>query len=346
MSALASHEHSPDILKFPAVRRNSPKPDNCPTLREVYQRHYLPTLGKRARKTLTDYNTILNDWERLTDNQPVNVINRSFLTSFQTQLSEELIRRGKNSPHILRSPATVNKKFRVLKPLVEYCFPPDRSNPEGMGIVKYCLFPESLEEKTRIPKTYSGKQIRALMHATFHKSIIWPFQETSLMWQTIIVCGWNFGARTYDLFDLCWEDVDFTYNRGQGAVRFTACKTSKLQRIPMHPIARSYLLKLKSRSSTDAVFPQFHKTNSSSIYRNWKKLLSAAGLPLDYHLEDFRKTANTRYETEVEGSGKWILGHSLKGVNAKNYYDPTPKVFKAIRRHKQPKAFKEILSFS
>lgn len=347
MSALATQDATPYIVKFPLLASVPPTPQSSLTLRNVFDQHYLPILGKRTDSTLRDYKALLNDWERLTDDQSVDVINRRFLMSFQSELAEEEYRKGKNSPLVRRSPATVNKKFRFLKPLVACCFPKDRFNPEGLGIIDYCRFPDRLEEVQRIPKIYSAKQINALMKATLHKSIMWPKYNTALTWQVLIVCGWNFGARTYDLFDLSWKDIDFSYRNGTGAVQFVACKTSKLQRIPMHRLVKAHLRKLRGfQVDTPDVFPQFAATNKKTLYRHWKKLLAHAGIESRRCFEDFRKTCNSTYNDHFDGVGSYVLGHSLSGVNAINYDNPTNRVFQAVQNLPQPKAFKEILKLN
>ncbi|TWT63158.1 Phage integrase family protein [Rubinisphaera italica] len=317
-----------------ALKLYNGDPDNADlTLRDLYETHLLEELDSPSVGTLSEYQTVINDWERLMQNSAVRHLSRKTVKNFQRHLANELIR---GNP---RSPATINKKLRTLGPLIRLAWPKDSHNPGGLGLCEYFKLPKPLTEENKVPFVYSGKQMNALYKAAAEMD--WPRRFPATTWRTIFVMHYTCGPRTFDLLSLKWSNVDFEYGRGRGAISFIAAKTGKRQRIPLKNVARRHLLKLREHSRTDYLFPGFQKSNHRHLYANWKKLLTLAGLPTTCHLEDFRKTCNTAYEERFPGVGEWILGHSLSRVNAKNYVNPTRMVLRAIRKLPVPTEFKQ-----
>lgn len=306
------------------------------TLRSVFDEKLLPKKrNKRAVKTLIEYGTVLNDWERLTDNNCVSSLDESTLVSFQEQLQQEPLPSGE-----FRSPATVNKKLRTIKPLIKLCWPKDSHNPSGLGHCDYFEFPERLPEDDPVPYIFSYDELSRMYAAC--NQLRWPRRHAALTWRTILVTHFCCGPRTYDLLSLKWSDVDFWY-RKTGAIRFRARKTRKLQRIPLHRVARAHLKALHEFSGAgEDVFPSFTYSNQSTIRRHWRRLKEHSGVPVGVVQEDLRKTCNTAYNDRWPGVGDFVLGHRLSGVNAKHYYDPTRIVFQAVRRLPVPDAFHSL----
>lgn len=318
----------------PTIRLFSPtEPTHQHTLRDVFEEHVLPDLKHKAAATLQDYLTILSDWERLTDDCPAGELSRSKLLEFREALQAERYR------HRHRSPATINKKFRFLRPLVRICWPADSHNPGGLGLCDYFRLPSSLPESKGLPFIFSHDQLNALYRAADWQA--WPTAEAPLIWKTLLVLHYSAGPRTYDLLSLEWSDVDFDY-KGVGSITFQARKTGKLQRVPLTPAARRHLLALQPTASTARVFPRFERSNKSTIRRHWRRLLEAAKIPAGPVMEDMRKTCNTAYNDLSPGVGDYVLGHRLAGVNAKFYYDPTNIVLDAVARLPMPEAFNSL----
>ncbi len=332
MSAIIQLPHS---IKLYRPENDTPeKPSSRLTLRQLYDEHLAVEVKTRSRKTEQDYQTILSDWERLMNDLPVSELSRSTLLEFRERLQLEKVN-GK-----FRSPATINKKFRVLGRFVRLCWPPDSHNPGGLNLCDYFLLPSRLPEEETLPRIFSYEELNSLYRACDAQT--WPRRNPAIIWKTIIVMHHCLGPRTYDLLELNWEDVDWDF-KGLGAVSFQATKTRKLQRLPLAPVARKHLEKLKEVSlSSKKVFPGFSYSNTTTVNRHWKKLAKRAGLSGNPHMEDMRKTCNTDYNDRWPGVGDWILGHSLGGVNARNYYNPTRIVLKAVQELPRPSAFDSL----
>jgi len=331
--------YSPDSPTFATTRVTPPANWPAPTLRQIFDQHVRPELQQHAPKTIEEYESLLNDWERLTGNPPASELSRSTLVEFREQLRQEKFRRSKISTPRLRSPATINKKFRTLFPLIRLCWPKDSHNPGGLGLCDYFPLPKRLKEEQKLPFVFSHEELDRLYDAAGSAS--WPARNAAIIWRTIFVLHYSTGPRTYDLLGLEWSDIDLEFGPF-GAVSFQASKTGKLQRIPLNRSTRAHLDQLRKSSRSKRLFPRFDYSNRSTILRNWRQLRAAAALPERARMEDFRKTCNTAYEDLSRGVGEWILGHRLGGVNAQNYYNPTNKVLDAVLALPLPSRFRSL----
>ncbi len=310
------------------------------TLRYCFESLILPDLKdeERAPTTLGEYEIVLSHWENYTANPPVCQIDREVLKAFRTKLVEKPYKRGKQKRK--RSPATVNKIMRTLKAAITPLWPADRHNSGGRGFVEFCKFPRPLAKVKKLPFVFNRTEMTLLYESAdacrppkqFRKS---PLYNPAL-WRAAMVLALNTGPRTWDLYQLRWEDVrwnDFRY----GSIFFSARKTAKMQRLPLNKCARAHLEHLRSlKLDAEKVFPGFSK--NKSFYAAWKRICEKAGVQVPF--ESFRKTCSTLHEDCVPRTGEWITGHGLRGVNAENYQNPTNRVFKAIYHLKQPRAFR------
>lgn len=311
------------------------------SLRAIYRRYVAPTLIDRAEKTREAYLTALSHWERLTCDPPVSVINSETLLNFQLDMKCELKRNGER-----RSSATVNKNLRVLHPLITLLMPPDVHNPDGLGIIPYLRFPRALAQPEQIPRVLTHAELDRLYE---NASVVrWPSEEATgikadLFWKTIIVALRNCGPRVYDLFELNSDSISFecedwpSFNLGW--IRFRANKTGKLQRIPINAVTMAHFKAILR--GTSRVFPScFSYSNKSRVLEHFRNIIDAARFIDPIVMNDLRKTCNTHYRRLGKPDvGDFILGHSSRGVNARNYYDPTLDVLEAVRDLPQPQSF-------
>ncbi|MBA4030859.1 MAG: integrase [Planctomyces sp.] len=317
------------------------------TLRQVYRIHIYRDL-EVGEDALSDYNHVINLWEKLALDRAVGKIDREAVKDFRSRLSNQLIDKGTTRER-KRSPATVNKLMRVFKALVRRMWPKDSRNPDGLGLVEYFRFPKPVSEPRNLLErfTFSRPQLSNLYNACIHAKPIKSHRHSHLynplLWQTALVLSLNCGPRTWDLFALKWANVDFSKYRF-GAVTFTAEKTDKTQTIPLNKVAAIHLRAVKALSlDATLIFPSFKK--NKTFYRCWKNICVAAQCQSmkgrNTRYEDNRKTCSTRYDDAFEGVGSWVTGHSLKGVNAKHYQDATARVRKAVYNLVQPRAFRQ-----
>lgn len=331
-------ESAPSLIKLfvpDAAAPDVPPAPRPQKLRDVFEQVHLPNLDQLAPKTLTDYGTLLRHWEKLTGNPDVAEITRSVVKDFQAKLLA-----GKNCRRGKRSAATVNKLFRVLKPLIRCCWPKDSRNPLGLGACDYFLFPKGAPVQRKLPRDLADDEISRLFAAAAHARCPGrPPIEPEKLWRAYLVLHLNCGPRTFDLLGWRWSQITFTEPREgcEATVEFVAQKTGKLQRIPLNATCAAALRAIRSES--EFVWPGWQRQNATHVRRTWIKLCDAAGVRCV--MEDFRKTCNTRYQTHAPGVGPWILGHSMIGVNATNYWNATRDILRAMATFPQPACYAE-----
>lgn len=294
------------------------------TLREIYDSHLLPSLRQRKAATRQGYLDALSHWERITHNPPVQQIDADLMLRFQQALIPG------------RSAQTVNKIMRTLHPLIVRTWPREMRNLSGLGLCELFAWPTALPVEETEPRVYSAAEVDALYAAA--EVATWPHVPgipAPRVWQTMMVCHYTAGPRTYDLGGWEWEKIrwdEFEF----GSVSFVAKKRTKLHRLPLHEVAAAHLRSIEG--DWTQVFPGFRRSNKSNIAKHWKRICAAAGVV--GVMEDFRKTCDTAYEDHSEGVGQWILGHSRRGVNARNYYNPTSRIVKAVATLPVPESFR------
>lgn len=308
------------------------------TLRQAFEVHVLPRLDERRPATLVEYWTLLAHWERLTENGPVGWIDREAVKQFRQRLIEETCRRG--TKRYRRSPATVNKILRTFAALIAPLWPADRFNPDGKGLVPYFAFPQPLPRQKRLPFVFSRRELSALYLAAEACRPTGGHRRSGLhlplLWRTAMAVALNTGPRTWDLFALRWEDVRWDDFR-HGAVFYRARKTGKIQRPPLNRVARAHLEAVRRLElDADQVFPGFRK--HKAFYAAWRRICARAGVQAPF--EAFRKTCSTWHDDVLSGVGAWLTGHSVRGVNAEHYQDPTRRVLRAVYRLRNPLEFR------
>lgn len=320
------------------------------SLRAVWEQHVQPDLPHDAAvKTVQGYTDALSHWEALTGDAPVHRISRELLREFQHKLLQ-----GKHSKTGDRSPATVNKILRTIRPLIVRCWPKDSHNPDGLGLIDYFRWPQAIKWQKRIPRVLSDEEITALFNAA--DAGRWQRRgETRPMadlWRAAMICGFNCGPRVYDLLGWDSSKIDWQFDRGDcpASVQFVAKKTGKTQRLPLNRTVASAIRRILPPPSTiddqpsTLLWPGWSATNAWQIRSAWKRICEAAGVQCV--LEDFRKTCNTRHQANRAGMGPWVLGHSASGVNATNYYDPTEDILRAMATLPQPQVFRDWVAAS
>lgn len=312
------------------------------TLRQCFEALVEPELVDRAEATRVEYEISLTHWERMTPDLPVSQITRELLRQFRQKLIDTPFRQG--SQKRARSPSTVNKIMRTLSATISPLWPADRMNPGGLGLIPFFRPLEPLKRQKKLPFVFSRKEMSALYRACDAAGVTGGYRKTRLyhpfLWRTAIVLALNTGPRAWDLFSLRWEDVrfqDFRY----GSVFYQAAKTGKIQRPPLNRLARAHLERLKAlQLDAELVFPDFRK--NKSFYAAWNRICAAAGVKAPF--EAFRKTCSTLHDDVIAGVGAWLTGHSVRGVNAESYQNPTRRVLRAVYDFRNPRAFSEAVA--
>ena len=109
--------------------------------------------------------------------------------------------------------------------------------------------------------------------------------------KTIVTVAIYAGPRRGELLRLRWSNVDFNLN----AINFTETKTNKDRSVPMEPIVRDALSRLRD-SAGDAEYV-FVNPDTKTRYTDVKKSFSAAcreASITDFRFHDLRHTFGTR----------------------------------------------------
>jgi integrase len=309
-------------------------------LSEAWERLILPDRDKAKESTLAEYRDVLNIWRRLTGDPAVSEITRRVVTDFRDKLISTPYIIGKTSKP--RSVGTVNRIMRDLHVMISPLFPADRYYPAGIGVTPIFKFPKALPQKKLAPFVFTENQLSRLYIQADACRQTYGCRETGLnsprLWRTGLVLALNCAARTFDLFNLRWDDVllgesgRFRY----GSIQFEAKKTGKFQTIPLNFCAAQHLTDLSKRpfDDSDRVFPGFHK--GKPFYNTWRRICAAAEVGAVF--EDMRKTAVTWHNSLVWQAGFWLSGHVEPGVFG-NYDNPSERIFEAVYRLENPKAF-------
>ncbi|MGD9713703.1 MAG: hypothetical protein AB7V46_16820 [Thermomicrobiales bacterium] len=146
------------------------------------------------------------------------------------------------------------------------------------------------------------------------------------------------GPRTEDLFLMKWSNV-IEDVRGRRLLDYEAMKTGKLQAVPIADCVWDVLETLDK--SDTYLFPDMSNPNvldpEKSVeakVRNKlaKRLMKRAGVDVpNKPWQVARATCNERFEAHKAGVGQFVLGHSLQGVNATSYREPTEAVWQAVK---------------
>ncbi len=296
------------------------------TLREAFQQFLLHDLSAVQPSTIRAYRCALDDWEHLTSNPPIGRIRNADLSRFRTAVLEQP-----------RQPATVNSKIRCLRVIFRRIGPPDSANPLGEGVIARIPYCKLLPEPRRIPRTASLEELDRIYAAC--EIATWPNCcgdiPPSEWWRAFVVCLYNIGPRRRDLQELKTSGVNFDAE----TVRYVARKTKKIQIVPLSRIVAAHLQAVWSER--DLIFPG--GTNKKSLYRQWKAIREVASITERLTFHDLRRTCGTAYANATGlDVASAILGHSISGVTAQFYVDPTERMRRAANELAQPQAFRSI----
>lgn len=278
----------------------------------------------RARGTLQKERQALNRWERFTqpDNWPAGVdwpgpslaviggVSREWFES----LWDRMLRGGLAAATVK---ATRNHLMAIIKHAV------------AVMAIQRAAQSRTMETEHETPRTriYTPDEVNRAMEALRADPLL----------QAAYWLGLHVGPRTVDLFLIKW--TDFVKDaRGRRLLDFQSRKTGKLQAVPiancvwevLDALPRSGPYVFPGYGNPNAVDPE--KTYQSRVRNTLvKQLLRRAGIEVKKPWQVCRATCNERYESHRPGVGSFILGHSLGGVNARSYRQPTEAVHEAVK---------------
>ncbi|TWT47070.1 Phage integrase family protein [Thalassoglobus neptunius] len=343
MISTTSPSKTPDVINFQQFLRD--RANDCgasspESIRDVFEQRYEP-IADVVKNTLKEYRTALSHWDRIVGAVPVADVDGETIRMFRTELvADGTVRR-----------TTANKYLRHLRRLFGVAcraglisaVPTLSDLTDSWGFSKA----EPLPKRELLTVDDVTKLWRGCSSATYPSCGGW-MPPTPLLWRVVLVLQWTYGQRTEDCLRLRWDNVLWSDKR----IRFRASKTGKLQGLPMTENVEAHLRSIY-RQNSDRVFVGFNRPGGWSkkrqawergYYATWRsEIRDAAGLP-DVDLKNFRQRVVTEYNAAFDSIklGSWIAGHSVQGVSAQNYEQPTNAIREAINAAPVPACFSEI----
>ena len=312
------------------------------TLRDAWEQEIVPVMDDISDRTMEEYEHALALWERLGPNPDVGRIDKLVIKTFRNKLITTPYKRGKKKLH--RSSQTVNRIMRDLRRIISPLWPADRVFPDGLGLVPLFKWPKAMPRQYRLPFVFSAEDLDKLYLNARACEQTPRCRKTALnekrLWRVALVLALNCGARTWDLFALEWDCVNFDEYEF-GSLTFTAKKTGKLHKIPLNECASRHLKWLNANrvvrpGQEGRIFPDFAK--GKAFYVTWRRICNAAGVSGTF--ESMRKTAVTRHNSIIDRAGYWLSGHVEPGVFG-HYHNPTDQIFQAVYALKNPQTFEQ-----
>lgn len=299
--------------------------DSRLTLREAYEKHYVPHLEETATdRTSEEYRHCVNRWEKFTDNPPIGEIDNACAKAFQSACQRAELR-----------PETINKTWTHLRTILRRLGPSETRNPLGLGILDHVPHVKALPTRRRIPRFVKQEELnrlyRACETADWPRTIIPPAD----WWRSLIVVVYNCGPRYQDFIHLTPANFDM----GENLLEFEAHKTGKQHVIPLNRVTAAHIERIWS--PRDLMFP----TGSwpRKIRTEWHALQDAAGIEKHFTFHDLRRTCATVYSKVREDLGGLILGHSVNSVTHMSYLNPAELLREPVEKVEQPSEFLKIL---
>jgi integrase len=290
------------------------------TLREAFDAFY--PKDEITPRTIDKMGNDLLRWERLTDNPPVGKITDEMLEDFR---KAALAKHSSGSVNGTR--ATFRAIFRRLGPAIT-------GNPCGLGILD------------RIPYMKPSKVIRGLPRRVDQEDLSRWYIACEQMqapawggpapfyWQAWLVVAYFTGLRKSDVFAMRFADVDFE----KGTLLFTARKTSKPMRLPLHSCVMEHLKRIEE-PRRELVFESSLKA-SGSFHKRWEWICRKAGIAESFCPHDIRRTAASEIERAKPGMAAVLLQHAVNDTTHISYLNQLEELGEAIEKMRVPLAFK------
>lgn len=316
------------------------------TLRTAFEQFHKS--GTNSPRTVEDYRTAINHWERVTGNPPLSKVTNFAMRAFRESLLTE-------PPPSQKRPlgkATVAKYLRSIQAILATVGPQCHGNPDGLGILQTipCCAKPALPQS--LPVVAEASEISAIYEAC--AGATWPrrvLDESSMKmltldpchwWRTLLVYLYNIGSRRGEFLSLRWSQVDLTRKR----LHVDPEKHGDRNYKSIPPILAEHLIPFFS-PTREYVFaaPKGRKL----LYQTWYAIQERAGIRVYrapdsrlrpyYGFHELRKTCGTAWAALSESAAQHMLGH--KSVNTtKRYYVNNRTVADSVAaRFEQPAAF-------
>ncbi len=262
-------------------------------------------------------------WERLAANPAIGAVSDDMLEAFRKAALAEGY-----------APSTVNGVRRTLRQLFRRMGPAVTGNPCGLGILPRIPYMKPSKIVRGLPTRVSQEALsRWYLACEQMQSPQWG-GPPAFWWQTWLVVCYFTGLRKGDMFAIRFADLDLD----EGTLRFTARKTQKPARFPLHPCAVEHLRRM-AEPRRELVFKSSIQL-SGSFNRRWKSICRKADLPEVFTPKDIRRTAASEIERVKSGMGSVLLQHAVNDTTHVSYLNQMEELGDSIQQMRVPLAFK------
>ncbi|TWT47170.1 site-specific tyrosine recombinase XerC [Thalassoglobus neptunius] len=299
------------------------------TLREAFESYH--RCRQHKARTIEDYYTALNHWERETVNPDVSQLTNLDLRRFREALLDHVPDGGINP----LKPTTVAKYLREIQAIFVTLGPPGPRCPDSLGIIQqvpYCKKPlvgdtdvitATIEE---IEAIYEACQV-----AQWPRKVTEEIDDTTLRviridsahwWRTLLVYLYNIGSRLNEFLTLKTEWVDLQ----RGRLKIDPEKNGARNYKPINAALADHLERLL-QAPREYVFAC--PKNSKKLYEVWYAIQAEAGIQVDrekgsrrvpfYGFHEIRKTCGTTWADFSEKAAQHMLGHKSINTTRKHY---------------------------
>ncbi|TWU67274.1 hypothetical protein V7x_28480 [Crateriforma conspicua] len=265
------------------------------------------------------------------------------------------------------SPSTINVHWTRIRAVLRRAGPPERGNPQGLGIIARIPYLRPLPRPKPRPKAIPIDTIDAIYRFGC-VDMPWPPATDGIgpgaRWQCWIVCAYNWAMRTRDLLPLRWSsihddprslDPDSDNESPHGWVCWVPKKTKAVKPdpliLPINATVRAHLESIRTdsefvfgrdmaRVSNDRLYGRADRPGSGL----WPLLRDLAATHVDggirpFEIKALRSTANTAYKRLHPKLGEHVLGHAPRGVNDMFYTQWESDVIDYVAKLPQPPSF-------
>jgi integrase len=292
------------------------------TLREAFEKHY--PKDEMVKRSVEKMRYDLLRWERLTKNgaMPISKITDEVLEEFRKLLLAKY------------TPASVNGTRAILRAIFRRLGPPVTGNPTGLGILPRVPYMKPSKVIRGLPRRVDQEDLsRWYIACEQIQSPKWG-GPAAFWWQSWLVLAYFTGLRKSDVFAIRFADIDFD----KGTLLFTARKTSKPMRLPLHPCVIEHVRRIE-QPKREHVFESSIKA-SGSFNKRWEWICRKAGIAEPFTPHDIRRTASSEIERAKPGMASVLLQHSINDTTHVSYLNQMEELAEAIEKVRVPLAFK------
>jgi integrase len=227
-----------------------------------------------------------------------------------------------------------NGTRRTLRSIFRSVGPPITGNPTGLNYIGRIPYMRPSKVIRGLPRRVDQEDLsRWYIACEQMQSPKWGGPD-AFWWQTWLVVAYFTGLRKGDIFAIRFADLALE----RGTLLFTARKTSKPMRLPLHPCVVEHIRRIE-QPKREYLFESSIKA-SGSFNQRWAWICRRAGVAEPWSPHDTRRTASTEIERAKPGMASVLLQHSINDTTHISYLNQLEELAEAIEKMRTPLAFR------